>query len=59
MKRNAAYNRSLKKGDVQMVGETEYRGRNPMFKVIPAHKGKPAYAMKISKGIPFVRVNDD
>lgn len=54
---NAAAQFSLDKGDKQIIGGIEYRGKNPVYQQLPApYAGAPVKYAKVQNGIPFVRV---
>lgn len=54
---NAAKRFSLSAGAVRLIGGTEYKGTPPVYHNINAHKPMfPAHFIKVSPGIPFVRI---
>ncbi len=54
---NGAVQYSLDNGDKHIIGEIEYRGRNPVYQQLPApYAGAPVQYRKVEKGIPFVKV---
>ena len=49
---NSMVEYSKKHGDLHLIGDAAYRGKNPTFAV----NQKTGEVTKVSKGIPFVRV---
>lgn len=58
---NAAIQRSLKDGKLQVVGKTKYMGRNPQYQLVPFNlaTGAPEHYIQTARGVPFVRVRGE
>ena len=55
---NAMTDYSIKNGDTIQVGKRTYRGRSPEYAGRPQYPGGPVQYVKVSKGIPFVKVRE-
>jgi hypothetical protein len=51
-----AVSRSLKCGVKHKVSGTAYAGVNPAYTITAKYPGGPLHAVKVAKGVPFVRV---
>jgi hypothetical protein len=54
---NAAKQFSLKHGKPVKVGSTTYMGANPVFFNLETNPAMPARFIKVSKGVPYVKVD--